>query len=254
MSILRRITNKYATLSILFSLSLTQVNSKELTAVTELLGNLQFKNEQGELDGYSIEIANMLAERVGYKLNIVSLPWARAYRLAQEKENTLIFSIARTPSRESQFNWVGSLCKVPLYVWSTNDHPIDKLTSEDELLQYSFVVTNNSRIEKFLIEQEVLNIVSVSNEDQVSEMLLRGRVDFSISGDRIMQNRVSKQGLDPTLFKKVYRLNGIEHNLSMAFGMKTDSHLLQAFQDAFKELENENILVDLRKRWSISCD
>lgn len=31
------------------------------------------------------------------------LPWARAYKLAQERPNTLIFSLVRNPEREDQF-------------------------------------------------------------------------------------------------------------------------------------------------------
>jgi polar amino acid transport system substrate-binding protein len=44
----------------------------------------------------------------GLKADFQVLPWARAYRIAATRPNTLIYSIART-SRENQFIWLGQI-------------------------------------------------------------------------------------------------------------------------------------------------
>jgi hypothetical protein len=47
-----------------------------------------------------------------HDVEMEALPWARAYRVAKEQGNTIIFNIARTANREKQFKWIGKITEV----------------------------------------------------------------------------------------------------------------------------------------------
>lgn len=91
-------------------------NEKPLKIVTEYLKPYQIKNEDGSLGGYGTDIVQALLTLTNKKADIAVLPWARAYRMALNEPNVLIFSIARTPHRENLFQWIGTIKSHQIYM------------------------------------------------------------------------------------------------------------------------------------------
>jgi len=52
-------------------------------------------------------IAKAMLSASGQLVPIQLLPWRRAYRMDLSRENTIIFSLVRSPERESFFHWMG---------------------------------------------------------------------------------------------------------------------------------------------------
>jgi len=46
-----------------------------------------------------------MARRAGFKLDLRPLPWGRALQMAREQKDLLLFTVARTPERETWFQW-----------------------------------------------------------------------------------------------------------------------------------------------------
>ncbi|GEA09939.1 hypothetical protein KUL49_03140 [Alteromonas sp. KUL49] len=227
--------------------------SETVSAVTESLGKLQYVDDNGQVTGFATDVARAVAERAGVELDIAVMPWARAYKVAQEQSNTLIFSIARTPSREEQFLWVGILCQTPMFVWGTQEHADANYQSFEELRTQSFVVTQGSRMDAYLKQHRVKQLTSVANQEQILGMILRGRVDFTITSDFMMAEKIAKHGFAPNDFVPVFKLDDMDNPLSLAFGLDTSSELYEAFLNAFNELQSENVIADISKKWGTSC-
>ena len=79
-----------------------------LEVVTEEGPPLQYL-EQGQIRGAGAEFVERLLRRAGYSYRLSMVPWARAELTATTQPNVLIFSIARTPAREDQYQWIGRL-------------------------------------------------------------------------------------------------------------------------------------------------
>ena len=69
--------------------------SAELTILTENLPPLNFIKD-GVLMGPAVDIVKEIQKRVGSHEQIQVYPWARAYKMALEEVNILIFGMART--------------------------------------------------------------------------------------------------------------------------------------------------------------
>jgi polar amino acid transport system substrate-binding protein len=76
--------------------------SAELLILTENLPALNYM-ENGELVGPSVEIVKEIQSRVGSTEPIHVYPWARAYKIAQERENVVLFGTAYTTNRRNMF-------------------------------------------------------------------------------------------------------------------------------------------------------
>jgi len=59
--------------------------------------------ENEVVTGLSTEIVQAVMAGLGLNPKIETLPWARAYDLAQHSDNVLIYSMARTQEREHLF-------------------------------------------------------------------------------------------------------------------------------------------------------
>jgi len=82
----------------------------ELMILTENLAPLNFVKD-GVFVGPAVEIVQEIQHRVGSRVQIEVYPWARAYRMALEEENIVLFGMAQTEEREDKFNWIGPIAR-----------------------------------------------------------------------------------------------------------------------------------------------
>ena len=98
----------------------------KLKVVTEIIAPFQLQNDNGELTGFSVEIIQALFDEIDLQPNIIVMPWARAYDVAKNEPNVLIFSIARTPHREPMFHWIGNITHETFSFWGERSKFTDK--------------------------------------------------------------------------------------------------------------------------------
>jgi len=91
-----------------FLISVQPVFSKQLTILTENLPPLNYLRN-GVLVGPSVEIVKEIQRRVGSHEEIRVYPWARAYKMALEDENVVLFGTTYTKVRHDKFKWIGPL-------------------------------------------------------------------------------------------------------------------------------------------------
>jgi polar amino acid transport system substrate-binding protein len=80
--------------------------------------NPPFNYEEGGAPrGLGTEVLQAIAADAGLELHIVFLPWQRALREVEQKPDTLIFTLARTPERETRYEWIGPFAPRKVYFW-----------------------------------------------------------------------------------------------------------------------------------------
>lgn len=84
--------------------------SAELMILTENLPPLNFE-KNGVLMGPAVAMVKEIQRRVGSQEQIQVYPWARAYKMALEEENIILFGMARTKVRQDKFYWIGPIAE-----------------------------------------------------------------------------------------------------------------------------------------------
>ncbi|WP_462379775.1 substrate-binding periplasmic protein [Pseudomonas sp. Marseille-QA0892] len=128
-----------------------QAQAHSIQIVTEELPPYNMTVD-GKLTGMSTEVVKAVLADVGIDATFQAMPWARAYDTALHGENVMIYSIARTPERESQFKWVGMVAPMRWYLYSAASRPL-ALQTLDQAMPYQIATVKQDVGEQYLTER-----------------------------------------------------------------------------------------------------
>ncbi len=226
---------------------------RQIKVVTEYLEPYQIKNQDGSLGGFSTEIVNALFKKVNAMPDIKVMSWGRAYDIATSERNVMIFSIAHTPERDKLFHWIGPLTQEHLFFWGLKSKFPNPIPTVALLKGYKIAASRSSNIEHYLKANNFFDIYPIVNEEQSMLMLYRDRIDLIIDNEINIKYRAQTLGIDFNHFVKLNEVTELNNDLSIAFGLNTDSELVKEFQQAFNQLlQQENGTVQqIKKKWHI---
>lgn len=179
------------------------------------------------------------------------LPWARAYRMALNEPNTLIYSIARTHAREKLFNWIGSLKSQRFYMWGLSQHFPQPLTNMEQAKPYRIAVSKDYDSASFLEEKHFPHLFFTTRDTQNAGMLLKERVDIILSSEPVLATIAKNQLFSLGKLKKLIEIQKLNNSLSIAFSKNSDEKLVNRFKMAFKYLQDTGELANIKRKWEI---
>ena len=224
--------------------------AQELTVVTEEWPPYNYEENQ-EVTGLSTEIVKAALEKAGVAAKFGVYPWARAYKMALENENVLIYTIIRTPEREELFKWVGPLVpssKFSLYKLKTRaDIALQSLA---DAKRYKIGVMRDDSTYQFLAshgfkDDEQLEIVP--SEDLNVKKLFAKRVDFICGNSIGLPERMNFFWLPYEEVEAAIFL--FEQGLYIAFSKSTSDELVAKVSKAFEEIKAEGKIEVFMKKY-----
>jgi len=235
---------------ITLSLSLASKEIVKIRVITEIYSPYQKYDQQGQLVGCTIKIVKALFQITGAELTIEVMPWARAYATALTQPNTLLFSVYRTKKREPLFHWVGSMPTAPIYFWGLKENFPLPLTSLEQTKQFTFAVPKNYYSDTYLTKYNFPSIHRVTHQKQAIEMLFHRRVNLIVVDEAVMKEVTTLLGHDLSQLTKVLYNADFNLDLSITFGLNTESQVVKRYQDAYKILENKGIVNEIMNQCS----
>ena len=227
------------------------VMCEELTILTENLPPLNYV-ENGVLVGPSVEIVKQIQKRVGSQEQIQVYPWARAYQMALNEKNVILFGMTYTKVRENKFKWVGPLATKRDILVAKKGSGIKISSLEDAKKVKRIGTLRDDTRERLLKSRGFTNLEPVSDEQLNAKKLALGRIDiwtYKIPGLRTVCDLA---GVDYTEFEEVYHLREID--LMIAFSKKTLDSLVQKWRDAFNEMLTDGTILQIRKKWNMKLE
>lgn len=163
-----------------------------LSLVTEEYPPYNMSGPNGEVNGISSRILQALLGEAKLDYTVAIYPWARAIAMARTQAVTCVYSMSRTPERESLYQWVGPLV--------FNDWALFARSGAAKPAQLQAVAKarigsyQGDAIVPFL--QQRGHQVDVSSSDELNpRKLLAGRIDYWATGRLIGLYRLQLQGL-----------------------------------------------------------
>jgi len=181
------------------------VLSAELTILTENLPPLNYI-ENDMLVGPSVEIVKEIQRRVGSSEPIQVYPWARAYKMAIEEENVVLFGTTHTKVRDSLFKWVGPLATKRDILVARKGSGIKINSLEDAEKVGSIGTLRDDTRERLLKSQGFTNLEPVSNEQLNAQKLVLGRIDLWAYKKPGLRTVCDLAGVDHNELEEVYHL------------------------------------------------
>lgn len=212
-----------------------------IAVVSEEWPPYNFTNEQGEFTGISTDIVKaVLAEaKLNYKIEVY--PWSRAFAMARDNKNTLLYTVYRVGDRLDKFQWICPLVKNEGFaVYSLAKRKDIKFNNLGQAKKYRIGTLRSGGGYDVLkhagfIEGENMDIAT--DEYANIRKLFKQRVDLILQEVEPLKLRLEELGFSHTEVKKVFSIvpDGGQAGC-MAFSNDTSKAMVERVRAALKKV------------------
>jgi polar amino acid transport system substrate-binding protein len=225
--------------------------SAELTILTENLPPLNFVKDD-VLMGPAVDIVKEIQRRVGSYEQIRVYPWARAYKMALEEANIVIFGMARTEVRNDKFYWVGPIAEKRDILAAKKNSGL-KINSLEDAKKVDHIGTlRDDAKEIFLQRHGFTNLVSTHNDQNNVKKLLLGRIDLWATKIPGLKTICQLASVDYHEVVEVYDMQKSE--IYIAISKKTSEITMQSWADSFNDMLEDGTILKIKSRWNKIMD
>ncbi len=201
-----------------------------------------------DVKGFSPDVVREILARTGHQAQVRITSWERSYAALQTEPNAVLFTMARTPSRENQFHWVGPLVhsNAVLFVKKGSGVTVKSLYEARKLP--SIAVIKGDSKEEFLRGKDFRNLDYSPDWATAFRKLLEGKVSALVMTDMDLPTTARDAGLDPADFEPVYEL--FVNRLYIGMSKRTDQAVVRSWQDALDAMKRDGTFLRLAEQWS----
>jgi polar amino acid transport system substrate-binding protein len=242
----------------LFSLlvTLTSCNSKEETTLEKVEKNgemtfamtggyppFNFINDEGELDGFDIDIANALANEMGVEAVGITTAWDGIIGgLLSNRFDTIIGSMAITPQREEKVNFTNPYYYDGAQFFTTSGKNIESIT---ELKEGKVGVVTGTTYHNALEEMDNIKDIMQFESDVDNIMALeQGRIDGLVTGRFVGLQAPKKFNVDLVAAGSML----YSEDIGIAV-RKEDKDLLEALNKALSAIVEDGTYQKISNKW-----
>lgn len=228
-------------------------NNPVIHIVTEHLPPYQIEDKNEKLSGFAVDIIKETMARSHYAYSLNSYPWVRSYKLAQQKANHCIFSIARLQSREKLFKWVGPISHISnTALWALKGRSF-QVNNLNDAKQYTIAVNRDDIAHTGLMERgfnegEHLYVLDDA-KSLVNLLLTRPEIDFIVADNITIKFRTeySKAAIDD--LQLIYEITELPLNFYFACSKQTDDKVITHLTDKLQSLYQDGSHKAIMDKW-----
>ena len=240
---LERLLNfKVAFITLCLIMFLTSTNASELPkiyVVTEESYPSNYTDDNGEVRGFAADYLTYALEQENISYDISVYSWNRAYKMATQQENVIIFPIARTPEREPYFHWLHEIMTISYYLYGLSSRA-QKYNESPDFQQYTIGVIAGGVTQKLVEELGFKNITLAKDYAQLNNLINKNRVDFIASSSFALL--VTRYNYPEGYFKPYVKLGDREIKLFFALSRTSSLAVAENLQSVLTKYEGHLIV------------
>jgi polar amino acid transport system substrate-binding protein len=205
-------------------------SSAQLTYTTEEYYPTNYQAGD-QVKGLSVDLLKLVWKKLGIKQQKIHLlPWARAYSDLLNKQNRVLFSMARTAKRDDLFQWACPIETVHYVLFALKKNQF-KIKSADQLTAYQIGTIRSDGSEQLLRNEFDAKLTLASNVSMAANLkkLSLRRIDMIAYSENMAATMFLYHGYDPADFEVVYSLKKVD--ACFAFSKDVDKEFVAAFQN-----------------------
>jgi polar amino acid transport system substrate-binding protein len=197
--------------------------------------------ENGTLQGISVDMLEAVTERMGVKVSreeVHLAPWTEGYQAVLTQNNTVLFSMARTPEREDMFKWAGPIYTNRKVLFARPDSGII-VDGPEDLGEYRIGVITDDIAIQYLLDMGVdqSRIVTKSNMSALITALDNGDIDLWACPEASGRYFTEQATGNYYSYRIVYQLHAQE--TYYAFSKDIPDSVVDSFQQALDDFKQE---------------
>lgn len=218
-----------------------------ITEISPPLNHTEDGSETGKVTGLATELVQEAMKRMGVDYKIEVMPWARGYKLVQEKPDVALYSTTRTEAREKLFKWAGPLASSKWVLFKKAGSGVNVSSLEEARVVGSIGTYQNDAKEQFLATNGFTNLDSATDPLTGLKKLMAGRNDLWVSGDIAGFMMAKENGFSASDLEIAYVIK--EAQLYMAFSQGTSDETVANWQKAFDAIEADGTKQKITDKW-----
>lgn len=220
-------------------LSFSSQSASELHVVTELSPpNQTLINNL--VAGTSTNIVNAIVDEAGIRADIELYPWARAYKMAYSKPNTLIYSIARTKSRKAHFHWIGVVARFEMgFVKLANRHDIT-IRHIAQAKKYRIAVQRDDLASQEL-EKMGFELILTADIKNSYTLLIANKVDLIIDDPNYLNAMEEHLAIEKDSVEFVFAIEELAVDGYLAANINTSEQYIKRLKAAYNKVKNSDL-------------
>ena len=215
----------------------SDISLPKLTVITEDLPPLQITHNNQLVDGIAYQQVQRVLDISELNYNLDVLPWARAFKVATEQPNVLLFSLVRTPEREKHFIWLAQIVDMDLYLVSLKSADIN-ITTLQQARQLLIGVKRHDVVYDYLTGQgfsDQKNLLIMRDTHDTYDGLLRGRVTLAPGNPEVLSAYCKNRTCKTDMFRYNLLIPELRQNFYLAASLGTDPRLLARLKIAIAD-------------------
>lgn len=224
----------------LFSLASPSFAADEpLTIYTELsFSDSVIEEGDGEptVTGFATDFVRAVVAEAGLEAKIELVPWPRLLQFVQNQPNTLAYGMARNPSREDRYHWIGQTRPMTFKLWGLKDREQELPHSLDEARNSHVSATRGDVVTEYLIGKNFSNLVYTRSSSNTYPMLSRERIDLIPYSSFGIRQYMQHNDIPEGTLVDVIELDEISTGNFLVMNKLSDPNLVEALTKAFQIL------------------
>ena len=202
----------------------------------------------GVTPGPATDLVRMALERAGIPAQLGVYPWARAYDMALNAPNVLIYLLVRTPEREPLFLWTAEILPLKYHLFRLSDRPEVAVAKLDDARHYTIGVIRDDVRHRYLAQHGFTMLALAARREDNFLRLLRRQVDLLPltevdAADICRQFKPSCPGLT-----RVATIDALTLGAYLAYSRGTPEELVVRTRAAFESLRADGTVRRLLAR------
>ncbi len=233
--------------------------AQKLTIYTEEFAPYNF-TEGNKIVGVSTEVVEAVMKEAGLDYEIASYPWARTYKLAKKRPNSLIFSISRRAKRENDFKWIGVIVPSTHSVFALKGRTDIKIDKIDDLKKYKIGTTIDDARETYLLNNgfEISELQRVGGNDAYLsnyKKIKLGRIDLWPMSEAVAYHIVRQTGDDPDIvIRKVFLFEEMsKEGYYIASSLQTSDEIVKKIRIVLKKFKKTRKYRRILEKWGLGA-
>ena len=208
-----------------------------------------FHDENGNLVGFDIDLAEALGEQIGIKVEFQSIDWdAKEMELSNKKIDCIWNGMSQTPERVKEMTLSKGYLKNKILIMTTADATVDTL---DDLKNYQIGIQAKSAALEVLQDNDIYkeiegNVYEYATYDEVIMDMDAGRLQVMIVDQVLGEYKNSKRSED-----KKFKLAGTDLGEDLyVIGMrKNETALCEQINGALDALKDSGKADEFCQKW-----
>jgi len=198
-------------------------------------------------DGYAVELARAIQQRLGRHDPIEIVPWARANTLAVVGPGVMLLSIVRTQERARSLHFVGPIFNTRVTALALKGMPAEWQRKNIDLHQLRAGARRGSIFVSLPRAQGYRVLDETNTSETAAKMLLNRRFELWFDGEELYPEALRLAGYRQSDVEVAFRLDQVE--VCFAFSSGTPQATIDAWERTLREMKRDGSFLKIHHKW-----